>query len=386
MIPAAVDVERDVLGMCLNNRDDRITALGLLTVDDFHDPELGSFFAAMSRVHGRGERADAANVALELGGKRAELLALQASSPASGIGRRVEVVADLGARRRLIGFAQSLDAQARDTDIDLSDTLREVERAPELVRLAVDVPAPIDALTLASEPDEYDWLVPNLIERGDRLILTAGEGVGKSTALRSWGVMLAAGIHPFKRYNIRRLRVLLVDLENSRRQVARALRGLLAQAGESYEGGLGIECWMSGIDVRDPRGFRMLDMACELHRPDVVIIGPLYKAFRVKGRESKTDETAAEEAAFAFDRLRERHGCALLIEAHSPHGEAGDRAGLRPYGASLWLRWPEFGIAMKRLPGARAVELKHWRGARDRGRDWPEQMFEGSRWPWEAAA
>ncbi len=43
----------------------------------------------------------------------------------------------------------------------------------------------------------YDWLVPNLLERKDRLIVTGGEGSGKSYLLRQMAVMMASGMHPF---------------------------------------------------------------------------------------------------------------------------------------------------------------------------------------------
>ena len=36
---------------------------------------------------------------------------------------------------------------------------------------------------------------------------------------------------------------------------------------------------------------------------------------------------------------------------------------MRPYGASIWMRWPEFGLHI-----TDTGQLKHWRGDRDEAR------------------
>jgi hypothetical protein len=90
-----------------------------------------------------------------------------------------------------------------------------------------------------------------------------------------------------------------------------------------------------------------------------------------------TEEGPAKVVAARLDRLRAAHGCAVLLEAHSPHATGGKaRRPERPYGASLWLRWPEFGLHL-----AAEGDLRHWRGPRDR-RDWPARLQRGGAWPW----
>jgi hypothetical protein len=51
---------------------------------------------------------------------------------------------------------------------------------------------------LGTADDEFDWIVPGLIERGDRLMLTGFEGLGKSMLTRQLAVTMAAGLHPFR--------------------------------------------------------------------------------------------------------------------------------------------------------------------------------------------
>ena len=47
---------------------------------------------------------------------------------------------------------------------------------------------------LESEMDlSYDWLIPDLLERGERVIVVAAEGAGKTTLMRQVALMSSAG-------------------------------------------------------------------------------------------------------------------------------------------------------------------------------------------------
>jgi replicative DNA helicase len=82
-----------------------------------------------------------------------------------------------------------------------------------------------------------------------------------------------------------------------------------------------------------------------------------------------------------LDDLRGRYGFALILEHHAPHGPAKDRQ-MRPFGSSLWLRWPEFGIALRRDPNDKtALNVGRWRGDRVKA-SWPDRLVRGKTWPW----
>lgn len=225
---------------------------------------------------------------------------------------------------------------------------------------------------LNTTPPDYDWLVPGLIERRDRTIVTAGEGHGKSTWLRQMGVQFASGIHPFGGEDFKPLRVLLFDLENSERQVHRKIRPLRAKAGDRYAGGMIVRIRPEGLDFGQGDG-ELLEAEVAAAEPDVLIIGPLY---RLADEDSDNPARAAKVAMVWLDKMRVTYDCALFIEAHSPHGEGGKKRPTRPYGSSQWLRWPEFGIHL-----AENGTITHWRGARDE-RDWPAAVQRGGEWPW----
>jgi len=224
---------------------------------------------------------------------------------------------------------------------------------------------------LADDDDDYDWLVPGLLERGDRVILTGPEGGGKSTLCRQLAVQLSAGIHPFGGPVFLPLRVLLLDLENSVRQTRRALRPLVAVAG-STDLTLAPVVRPQGLDLLQQEDITYLSSIIEEINPDIVIGGPLYK---LAGGDP-TDEKTARPVALLLDRLRTAHDFALVLEAHSPHASGGGARPKRPYGASLWLRWPEFGIHLDQ-----DGKVSHWRGQRDE-RTWPIQLQRGGAWPW----
>ncbi|MBA3361938.1 MAG: AAA family ATPase [Acidimicrobiia bacterium] len=237
-----------------------------------------------------------------------------------------------------------------------------------------DIDPDLDDFLDAPEP-EHDWIIPGLIERGDRCIVTGGEGIGKSTLLRQMSVTTASGIHPFSSDKIDPRRVLLVDCENSRRHIREKMRPLRLTAGERLQRRqLIVIVRPEGLDLHGLEDQRWLTQKVEANRPDLLIIGPLYKL----ASGDPTAEEPAKAVSALVDRLRTVYGFAVVIEAHSPHGVQGVRGfsrTKRPYGASLWLRWPEFGLHL-----GDTGQLAHWRGARDE-RQWPSFLTRGGSWP-----
>lgn len=257
---------------------------------------------------------------------------------------------------------------------------------------------PISLADLAAQAEEqHDWLVPDLIERHDRIMITGFEGTGKSHLVCQLGIALGAGLHPFTGQLLedKGLRVLVVDVENSRRQIRRRWttvrdRANLLRANAQAEpvdwpDQVRFVIRPEGIDLASPPEFARLEQAIALTSPDVVVGGPVYKLTRLDVR----DEPAARALVDALDRLRVKHGFALIIEAHVGHsGENTGGRRLRPTGSSLFLRWPEFGLGLRPHSEARQqehpdlVEVVSWRGARD-NRDFPTLLtHSASELPW----
>jgi hypothetical protein len=235
----------------------------------------------------------------------------------------------------------------------------------------------LDAFLATDEP-EHDWLIPGLLERGERVIVTAAEGSGKSTLLRQIGVQVASGLHPFTLEDIAPMSALLVDVENSRRHVRRQLRDVRDTADDRYQPGrFRVEIRPDGLDLTVDEDMAWLEQRCKVNATDLLLIGPVYKL----GSGDPTREETARAIASALDGIRDVTGVAMIIEAHVPYadGSRSNKRPERPYGASLWSRWPEFGIFL-----AEDGALRHWRGQRDE-RAWPGKLMRGEMWPWMVA-
>lgn len=398
-IPHDLEAEAAAIGAVLTpDRAIREYALANLTLRSFYNVNHQAVWVAIAFLAGGGKPIDLTTLAAEMArqktlekvGGKGFLLGLFAQGSSLAWRSHIDLVADRSVRRQLIAVGDDVIAQAVDLSADPAAVVGSLERVAESITLpAEDIAGPLDLDDyLAIEDPDEEFVIPRMLALGDRLMITSDEGIGKSELQLQMAVCVTCGVHPFFGYQIRRSRALIVDLENSGRQLRPRLRRFREIAADRYQGGLRIVERSEGLNLRDPRDFRWLDAQIEAARPELVAIGPLYKMFRARGSEQKHDETAAEEAAYAIDRLRVRHNCAFSIEAHSPKGDKGDRDNYRPIGASLWLRWPEFGIGLKPVTGdgPQRVDVKHWRGARDRERRWPIGLIEGgkSRWPWLA--
>lgn len=303
------------------------------------------------------------------------------------------LVREATVRRRVhqVG-ARLVQAATSQADVDvLLDVAADLTlQLGMLVDAPIDGDAPIPGLSpvgeFVTEPSPpHSWVIPGVVERGDRVMLIAGEGLGKSVVARQLCTLLAAGRHPFAPAAVvRPRRTLLIDLENPPDLVRRSLRGLV---GQIHAEGLDVadRAWRwnrpGGMDLRGPADRALLSRVIEKTRPDLVAIGPLYKAWL--GRPGDTYEVAAAETASAIDQLRERYGCAFWIEHHAPKGDAAGRRG-DPVGSSYWMRWPEFGLVLKRAPDSEpnVYMLDRFRGDRD-VRAWPDRLLKHcGRWPW----
>lgn len=239
---------------------------------------------------------------------------------------------------------------------------------------------------LAVEDPPSSWVVPGLLERGDRLIWTGFEGLGKSLAIRQIAVAASAGLHPFKNEFIPRQRVLYVDCENSDRQGRKYFRKLERVARMKHhrvpEQTLFLIHRPAGIDLSRPDDAAWLMERVTAHNPDLLICGPFYKLHAADSEE----ERGARKVVAVLDAARVQADCALIVEHHTPHGANGQRS-VRPFGSSLLMRWPEMGMGI--MPNSedwpcKNVKVMPWRGNRDE-RFWPRllQWSENDDdWPW----
>jgi hypothetical protein len=241
---------------------------------------------------------------------------------------------------------------------------------------------------IGQEEPPIRWLIRDILERGDRLIWTGREGLGKSTIGRQLAAAAAAGIHPFDNTIHQPVRVLCVDLENPLRKSISEWRNLERVARRKgrpvAERQLHIIRRPEGIDLVRGNDAEWLAERVAAHRPDLLIIGPLYKCHATDTNE----ETAARAITSVLDSIRLQSDIGLIVEAHVPHSDTNLDL-VRPVGSSLFMRWPDFGYGIRPdvINGKvteKIVRVRSWRGPRD-DRKWPRRLkwgVRGTDWPW----
>ena len=225
---------------------------------------------------------------------------------------------------------------------------------------------------IASPDPAYRWLVPGLLERQDRFILTGNEGRGKSTLLQQFAAQISLGIHPVTGDKGTPRKVYLLDCENSEIQTRRKFKRLfpLAITPSDY---LIADFQIAGLDLNYEDDREALYLSIAKEQPDLLVSGPIYKL-----STNMADELQAKVVLSFFDKLRADFDIAIMLEAHEPHEVQGvSKDGYksvrpsRPVGSSIQKRWPEFGYCL--YDDGR---LSPWRGQRDE-RMWPVQFRKG---------
>lgn len=226
---------------------------------------------------------------------------------------------------------------------------------------------------LAEADKDLQFIIPNVLCPGDRVIFTGPEGGGKTTFTRQLAIQTASGVHPFTLGAMEPIRVLFLDFENPRGLARKEFRWIRNRSNSYVKGNLHIELVPQGIDIMDTEDYKWMTSLVEQHEPQLLICGPFYK---MVSADLIKDEVA-KPALMRLDILRADYDIALWMEAHCPLG--GEDRPTRPYGSSVQLRWPEFGLHM-----SADGKVSHWRGPRDR-RDWPKKLERGGKWPWTTA-
>lgn len=394
-VPHNLGAEESILGACLLSRDACETAIEALRPEDFYKPAHGSIFAAVLTLWADGSAIDPVTVAdalnragwLEKVGGIPALLELAGRTPATSNAKRyARIIQDHATMRNLLGLASTLVEDVYELPEDVESLITKVKGRLEEISLpggrAEPGPDLFDFTHAEEEEEAPDWVVPGLMERGDRLMLTGPEGRGKSSMIRQLLVQVAAGLLPFTdRDPVVPQRTLLVDAENPTPHLRRELRKLYIAAGQSLDPGrMVVLSRPEGLDLLHRADRQWLIERIQANRPDLVAVGPLYKLHR----DDPNDEQAARSLSAFLDDLRIRYRFSLILEAHSPQASGGNKRPIRPAGSSLWLRWPETGVGM--VPEgdeetARVWKLKEWRGLRS-ARNLPDHLSRGGRWPW----
>lgn len=380
--------EQALLYACLVSKTARQEARKHIVASDFDNPSHEVIWNAMAQLDRHDKQVDPVTVLAALGSDRAREVVpdiVAATAIPDSVAEYAQIVRGWSVRRKIDGAAMIARHDAFNPDTPVGTLAARV--ASQFISIRDGGAASGDDITavtarelLEQEDDEPDWLIPNLLEKRDRLILTGEEGLGKSHMLRQIAVHVAAGLDPF--HDTGRIstgRTLIVDCENTWAQVRRKLRPAIEHASvrgaDDTADRIVVDC-TNRMDITRDRDLARVHQLLDAYQPDLVVIGPLY---RLVPRALQTDDDTAPVLA-ALDTIRDR-GAALLMEAHAGHAlKGGSVRDMRPRGSSSLMGWPEFGFGMRAISEGIA-DFVPWRGQREE-RDWPQRVrrSHGFRW------
>lgn len=389
-------IEQRVIGSAMRHPHEIPKLARVLSPGDFRDLRLGAIFAGLVDLQANGAPCDYLAVWERLSSwdvRGIDIMELSRWADQAYVGSGTyyaELVRAASMRRLMADIGSRLKEPGADVGVQLSRAVEDLHRVRDMATTAEEGVVWLrDLLDVPEHEDAYDWVIPDVLERRDRLMLSAAEGSGKTVLLRQLAVLSAAGIHPFRFSPIDPVQVLVVDAENSARQWRRSARQLVHDAAERGRRDPRSHLAVRNepvMDITRPDDIGRIHRWMDEVKPDLLVLGPLY---RMTGGSLNTDDEVAPVLA-ALDSLRERD-VAMLIEVHAGHARStsGERE-LRPRGSSALLGWPEFGLGLRRdrvVQNTRPTfSLVRWRGDRDR-REWPT-LTRGDHqvWPWEPTA
>jgi replicative DNA helicase len=183
--------EQSVLSCCYQSPLALERATAILTSTDFANMSHQRLWAVLRELKAEGKPTDAMAVQVALNGNK-HLMGVHlaiVTNPAvpDSVEHHASTVRGFARRREVIAQAIRMRQRAEDLETDPQSLVSEAVNNLTRIR---DLGAPdIETQTLGelmSKPEEpYDWVIPQLLERMDRLVITGEEGLGKASSCGS---------------------------------------------------------------------------------------------------------------------------------------------------------------------------------------------------------
>jgi hypothetical protein len=208
--PHSLEAERECVASPLVDAGSLVTLARLLRVEDFYSERHQALFAAMLELRERGTPVDGVTLAQRLrdrgsyervGGARAISELLDRAGTAGNVVHYAEIVRRKAAARALIDAARSIEAAGHSgADDELESYMAESAQA---LRHATDRFRPTGGLQLRDwtaqryqgQAPAVDWLVPDVLARGEAHVLAAPGDSGKGFITLNLALQLASGVY-----------------------------------------------------------------------------------------------------------------------------------------------------------------------------------------------
>jgi hypothetical protein len=334
VIPADVELEACVLASILNDPFDGQLCFNRLEEADFSNKTYkfisSGITEAISKNYASTDIVEIASILKSrVNGAPVgivELLKLKDEAPIcvdidSGIKRLI----DLKKQRQIQSFLNESGKKITPGS-DSSELLSEIntfitamEKDSSLELKAVNA-----ADYLSHEPQKPDQILENTLDRGDKMAVIASSKMNKTMLVNQFGLSLASNSHNFLTWYIPKpRRVLMIQLEVTADHFHRRIRRLSKAMGITAKD-IGDRLQIvngRGLYITGAKGIEKIRKVAGKHKPEVIIIDPLYKI-------ADGVENAAEDMKIIlaeFDRLAEDTGAAIVYVHHDGKGTPGEK-------------------------------------------------------------
>lgn len=389
-VPSNLEAEESYIGALLLDTNKLLDSMDTINPEDFYRPLHGQIFAVVRDLVARGEYVDYVTVQNELRSRGTEielgvLSNLQANTPGVyGAARWAQIILEKSDARRTLHVLNDATREIYD-GADPYDTASSISK--ELALLGTPADREPEATTLAYLESLGDVaspiVIPGILRQDWRTIIVGAEGSGKSVLVRTIAIAASQGRHPFWfSSKIEPQRVLIVDLENPVESIletgSKFMRYIRQYEPEAYDEER-LKIWRrpGGVNLRKQRDRADLQREIINHQPDLVCVGPVYKAYARSSSESY--EESADDFMRVLDDLRIKYNFALILEHHAAKGAPGQKRDMNPFGSQRFLAWPEIGISLySDKTDPRITKVRRFRGDRLSSVAWPDSVMRDS--------
>lgn len=400
-IPRDIESEEALLGACMVRSSIIDEVRDIVNPADFYKPQHREMFDAIIRLVDAGEHVDPVTVsstftAAARDAVLTDLYRYQNTTPSlSAADQYANAILHASKLRALIYVGSDLVDSGYDqveNPAEVAESFSQILADHELLRRqqggnVVGYYSDIGHIDSGeSRDDAQPWIARGVLRRGQRLLIVAKAGLGKSTFLRQLAFCAVNGVHPFTgQPTERKRRALVVELEAGDWDIADSMRSILMAIKRSMQVPTVMDLERpallhrpGGLDIRTPDGRAALELSIQRSEPELVVMGPVKYLFSAKPGENY--EMAALDVHGILNTLMSKYRFALAMEAHFSRGDHG-----APGGSERWVDWPDVGfavhppenVAIPPPPGTE-MTIKQFRSPRDSQIYIPGQIMRGA--------
>lgn len=335
-LPAAIDVERSLLGAVLLSPELMSSPeTETLTEDDFHLEAHRKIYAAMRDLWGESIPIETLSVVESLE-KRHEVEAVGGmaylSSLIDGVPERpslqwyVDTLHDKATKRKLISLSQNIIVQASNGSKS-ADILESLQRAAlrlesQTIEPAADLFVPWSKFRNHGR-EEVDWLVDGVIENGTNGFMLGLPKARKSLASAALAVALITGT-PWLGFKTKRRRVAIISREDYAGTTARRIKQLIRGIdSDPYSDEFDEYLWLNSraeakhLMLTDSRCLKGVIDGLKKHRSEFLILDVL----KVMHDSDENDAKEMGAVLRRVEQIRDEVGCQVCIVHHARKGE-----------------------------------------------------------------